>query len=181
MSKGWKGGGSSRLRMKLRASPTEELDEDNEEEKWKSERGKKNEDASIRWGFLVRGTLEGGRGDQWKGMRESWSLRRRWGRKGEDASNAEYKAAAEELSGERREEWKRDEKVERVHREPRTPSQRPDLLLSIQTACDLPPWIICKYIYFDFVHNMILFCRLAYCTLFFLHSNLLWKKERMST
>jgi len=33
MSKGWKGGGSSRLRMKLRASPTEELDEDNEEEK----------------------------------------------------------------------------------------------------------------------------------------------------
>lgn len=63
--------------------------------------------------------------------------------------------------------------------EPRAPSQRPDLLLSIQTACDLPPWIICKYIYFDFVHNMILFCRLACCTLFFLHSNLLQKRGKM--
>lgn len=50
MSEGWKGGGSSRLRMKLQASLTEELDEDedNEEEKRKSEGGKKNEDASIR-------------------------------------------------------------------------------------------------------------------------------------
>lgn len=65
--------------------------------------------------------------------------------------------------------------------EPRAPSQRPDLLLSIQTACDLPLWIICKYIYFDFVHNMILFRRLACCTLFFLHSNLLRKRERMRT
>lgn len=63
----------------------------------------------------------------------------------------------------------------------RAPSQRPDLLLSIQTACDLPLWIICKYIYFDFVHNMILFRRLACCTHFFLHSNLLWEKERMKT
>jgi len=43
MSEGWKGGGSSRLRMKLQASPTEELDEDedNEEEKRKNEEGKK--------------------------------------------------------------------------------------------------------------------------------------------
>jgi len=77
------------------------------------------------------------------------------------ASNAEYKAAAEEPSEEKRGEWKRDELVERVHREPRAPSQRPDLLLSIQTAYDLPPWIICKYIYFDFVHNMILFRRVS--------------------
>lgn len=63
----------------------------------------------------------------------------------------------------------------------RAPSQRPDLLPSIQTACDLPPWIICKYIYFDFVHNMILFRRLACCTLFFLHWNLLRERERVRT
>lgn len=74
---------------------------------------------------------------------------------------------------------KRDEKVGRGCTELRAPSQRPDLLLSIQTACDLPPWIICKYIYFDFVHNMILFRRLACCTLFFLHLNLLRERDRM--
>lgn len=65
--------------------------------------------------------------------------------------------------------------------EPRAPSQRPDLLLSIQTACDLPPWIICKYIYFDFVHNMILFRRLASCIFFSSVKSTLGKKKDKKT
>lgn len=65
--------------MKLQASPAEELDEDedNEEEKRKGRRkGGRGREYKMRV-FGERDIEEGWQGDQWKGMRESWSLRRR--------------------------------------------------------------------------------------------------------
>lgn len=53
------------------------------------------------------------------------------------------------------EEWKEEEKeVEKVYREHRAPSKRRDPLPSIHAAYNLSSWIICKNIYFDFIHTM---------------------------
>lgn len=144
-------GGSSCLRMKPR---------------WKTgttaktattSTGGKEEERVIGGWFSARGIRE-----RRRGLRESWSLRRLGDGGGKGSSSQATRNTKQRANDRKRSRslgrlsgrgWKGGRAEEGRGRV----RERRDPLPSIQTAHELLPRIICKYIYFDFVHTAVLF------------------------